>query len=299
MPLNKLKTSLSRMDKSELEELNTMGRSALHFAARLLLLLLLLWLFLLLLLLFFCCCCCCCYCCCQQWSVTGTAKWSWWHIYWTEGWRSTWLARRAWRLSIMFQGGELPWMMTKFMRMMRIMMTFADNVMTWGKWAGKKKGKIFHLTVKRFVKNLILAPIQIRKDWLRSYWLRRGMLNQCEKLHPGPFHHKYDHISTSLKSKKSMTNLFSDDATAPAGGCGREQGGCLQVKFPIQNVSITTIVPASIADTWPKVEYFSPTYIRSYHPITISVLLIAKIRLQLFILSPTQADPSYDQYDDP
>ena len=34
MPLKELKWSLSRMDKSELEKLNTMGRSALHFAAR-------------------------------------------------------------------------------------------------------------------------------------------------------------------------------------------------------------------------------------------------------------------------
>ena len=34
MPLKELKWSLSRMDKSELEKLNAMGRSALHFAAR-------------------------------------------------------------------------------------------------------------------------------------------------------------------------------------------------------------------------------------------------------------------------
>ena len=32
--LDKLKEELSSMEKSELEELNTMGRSALHFAAR-------------------------------------------------------------------------------------------------------------------------------------------------------------------------------------------------------------------------------------------------------------------------
>ena len=34
MPLKELKWSLSRMNKSELEKLNAMGRSALHFAAR-------------------------------------------------------------------------------------------------------------------------------------------------------------------------------------------------------------------------------------------------------------------------
>ena len=50
MPLKELKSSLSRMGKSELEELNTMGRSTLHFAARSVMLMLLL---LLPLLLFF------------------------------------------------------------------------------------------------------------------------------------------------------------------------------------------------------------------------------------------------------
>ena len=94
MPLKELKWSLSRMDKSELEKLNAMGRSALHFAAR--------WVVKYFL-----------FCCffftaisnVKFFSIPGTAKSNLWSICLNVGWRLMLWGRKAWLLFIMFPGG--------------------------------------------------------------------------------------------------------------------------------------------------------------------------------------------------